>query len=570
MKTSGELPGRESVWSLGCGVALVAVLALFVALIATYYVPSYGSGTANGYLVTAKRLATTGSPVRHTSSPYEFVNGHWVDVRPNDFCAKFAIGYTALCAVAYKLGGPSAVYLVSPILAALAVVGIFLLGREMFNDFSGALAAVLLATNPVHGYHALDATSHAGSVCFAVWSMFFVWRWSQRGGRLNAVCGGALAGYALAVRHTEGLLALPILGMIAWRWVAQVRDAPAEQRRHASTRVASDGALIAAAAIAGAVPLFLHQWIAFGSPLTTGYELCGESTAFAWHWFREHWWLALRKLTTAGLLWVFPLGLVGLGWLAARDAKRALFLGLWAVPGILLYTAYYWLPKQDNLAYIRFFLSFFPPLILAAVVLLGAPGRRKSWWSAVQGLLVLLLAGMNLSASTRRLDQRMSELQFTKTTGEAVSAHLPAGAGLMATPRVLSYLEFVVDNQLFSIRIFERDFIQGIANAAKRGGPSILIRQRLEQQVRLLGDKTDQQLAELQGELITETLARGGRFMLAATDDEARHVRNRLAKKLRLQMVSTWVETQAGPGDKVRCTPWALYEFKLAANPESK
>ena len=47
----------------------------------------------------------------------------------------------------------------------------------------------------------------------------------------------------------------------------------------------------------------------------------------------------------------------------------ALLLTLWFVPGVLIYTAYYWGLNRGGgggVGYLRFFLTLFPPAIIAA------------------------------------------------------------------------------------------------------------------------------------------------------------------------------------------------------------
>src|SRR5208283_2730453 len=104
-----------------------------------------------------------------------------------------------------------AMFLVNPLLAALAIVGMFFLARAMINTTAGVLGALLLATNPLHAYFGLSALSHSGSICFAVWGMFFLWRWTTSGGWLNAALAGALSAVACTIRYTEALLALPAM-----------------------------------------------------------------------------------------------------------------------------------------------------------------------------------------------------------------------------------------------------------------------------------------------------------------------------------------------------------------------
>jgi hypothetical protein len=154
--------------------------------------------------------------------------------------------------------------------------------------------------------------------------MFFLWRWTQSGGWCNATLAGAFTGYACTIRYTEALLLLPVAAMIAWRW------------REAKW---SEVVVMIAAAAAVVAPLAIHHWLAFGAPWRTGYALCGESTGFSWEWFKNNWWLMVTRLNSPGLMLIFPVGLVGIGYLAAHDQKGDA-VGIMGIAATLLYTAY--------------------------------------------------------------------------------------------------------------------------------------------------------------------------------------------------------------------------------------
>ena len=199
--------------------AALLVVVLFGALLAGYFVPASEGVDQNGYICAARRLALTGSAAKYIAHPLEYVSDNVVQTGAGLYYPKYPLGYPWLCAFAWRLGGPDAVFLVNPILAALALAGVFLLARAMVNAYAGALAAILLVTNPWHAYFGLTALSHSGSIAFAVWGMYFLWRWVVGGGRVNAFAAGALTAYACTIRYSEALLALPVLAMIVWRYV---------------------------------------------------------------------------------------------------------------------------------------------------------------------------------------------------------------------------------------------------------------------------------------------------------------------------------------------------------------
>lgn len=531
----------------------VAVVALFAVLMFGFYVPAYEGVDENGYLVSAQRLATTGQLGKTTGDPYEFVSGNFVQTGSNRYHAKYPTGYPALCALAYKLGGPRAAFLVNPALATLTVLGIFLLGRAWWGDFAGALAGLLLATNPLTAFYGLSAVSHSGAACFAVWGMYFLWRWTQFGGWQNAALTGACCAYAYSVRYTEGLLLLPVLGMIVWR---------------ATTRriVWREVGVMALAALLTAAPLLYHHWRAFGAPWVTGYTLCRESTGFGWKWFAKNWWLMLQRMNEGGLPLVFPLGLTGLVYLAVRDRLRASLLGLWAVPSVLLYTAYYWAPAGPGPAYLRFFVSIFPPLILGAVALLQGlfiAERGRTVATLITGAFVLLVATTNFRESIRQLDRRVDRLVFSDVTSRWVSEKLPANAVIFADSRVLNFIEYLGNYRLYSQEMFDRSSIQQWTKVLAGDEPQPFHREKALHLVKTLGGKDNFALAQLLTGLVSNDVAAGRTVaLITPNDSRIKNWRGRLSRQYAFEPVAAWVEQQTNSRNETRPTEWAMYRLR--------
>jgi hypothetical protein len=535
----------------------LAIVALFCALLSGYHVASYDGIDENGYLITARSLATKGDSGKVLDDPNEFVSGNYVLADNGSYYGKYPLGYPALCVLAYKLGGPTAVFLVNPILAALAVLGTFFLGRAMLGEFAGALAAILLATNPLHAYFANSALSHSGSICFAVWGMFFLWRWTESGGKWNAFLAGALSAYASTVRYTDGLLVLPIIAMVAWRYFKV--EAPADLQP-----VAREFILMIVSALIAVMPLLIHHWRAFGAPWVTGYSLCGESTGFGWKFFKENWWLMLTRMDTGGLILLFPLGLVGLAYLAIHDAKRGLLLGLWAVPGLLLYSAYYWAPQGDGPGYVRFFVSVFPPLILSALALLCYAVRARPWWWEVGlGAFVAVVATANLREATHQLNRQMDRLLFDKETSERVREKLKDGAVIVASDRLLNFIEFAGDWHLYPLETFDRGAIQNRIKNLKDNDPRPFQRRKAEKLAETRGQKSDSNLTQEQRDLIKKQLTAGREVAMIMPKDSYRRARGRLGDKFEFDPLTEWTEIRYGAKDTdLNYTAWALYRIK--------
>ncbi len=564
---------RSRIWG---AVVLVAIVALFAGFISVYYVPAFGGVDENGYFTTAKGYVTKGDASKRTSDPYEFVSANCVEVRENVYYAKYPIGYPALGALAWKLGGRDAIYLVNPALAALAVAGIFLLGREFFGAWGGALAAILLASNPLHCFFALSALSHTSATCFAIWGMLFMWRWTERGGWWNAALGGALTAFTYTTRYSEALLALPACALMVWRGVDLWRGTPSGQRRQTALRFAGQVALMAAAAAITVTPLLIHHGIAYGSPWVNGYTLCKEDTGFSWEWFGKNWRLTLTRMNEGGLFLVFPLGLAGMAYLLVHRLKRGLLIALWTLPSLLLYTAYYWAPEGDGWGFVRFFASIFPPLILAALSLLCTAVPSRPWWNAALGAVVLLVAGANLDEAARDLEPSAEHLRLNRSIMDAVVDKLPPDAVILSDDQVLNFIDFVGDFHLYSFDIFSRNGLMNRLNVLNDEDPHPFQREKAEKLKRLFGNKNDGQLAEIQRKMISDFLVEGRTVALIGRKDAMGRWRARLSDRFEFVDEAEFVElppprkevVRRGKARAVWPVIWSLVRVK--PRPEGK
>jgi 4-amino-4-deoxy-L-arabinose transferase-like glycosyltransferase len=553
-------------------VALLAIVGFFAALMAGFYVPAFDGIDENGYLVAARNLALHGDSAKHTDNQFQYVSENIVQVRDGVFYAKYPLGYPALCAAAYNLGGESAMFLVNPLLAALAIVGMFFLARAMINTTAGVLGALLLATNPLHAYFGLSALSHSGSICFAVWGMFFLWRWTTSGGWLNAALAGALSAVACTIRYTEALLALPAMAMIIWRLAELRKPSPFGGSAVRLSTVGFEAGVMATAAFVAIAPLLVHHWIAFGAPWRTGYALCGEATGFGWHWFKENWWLMLNRLNSPGLMLLFPLGVAGLAYLATHDAKRATFLGLWLLPPLLLYTAYYWAPQGEGPGYVRFFVSLFPPLIVGVLVLLIEAVRPRPLWIVAVGGFVLLVTTTNLRDAVQLLGGRRDRLVFVQQTTAAMHQHLPENAVVMATGRVLNFVELAGNYELYSLDSFDRSFVRNRTRVLTDANPHPFQRDKAVVLSHALGDKTDPELADMERALLATNLAAGRAVAVVTAKDGFRQLRGKLGGNFQFNEVQEWVEDRRNQRAEDHYDTWALYSLKpreIVASPSN-
>ena len=133
-----------------------------------------------------------------------------------------------------------------------------------------------------------------------------------------------------------------------------------------------------------------------------GYDTTHESelgVAFQWKFLVRNWEMVVRTFDDLELFFVVPFALAGLALVFRRSWRVGVLLLAWLVPGVLLYTSYYWSMEFD-VAYARFYLTFLPALCVAAAVafhdgILGGrvggtgtspAGAWRHWAPAVQVL----------------------------------------------------------------------------------------------------------------------------------------------------------------------------------------
>src|SRR5262249_52752619 len=128
---------------------------------------------------------------------------------------KYPLGIPVLDAICIWLAptmrqGVTWSYLISPVCTVLAAGAVFLILRVLAGSFAAIMGLVLMATNPVSLVLANNSNSHAAALAFVTWGMLFLIWWMRHGSWWRGLIAGFLLGYAVTIRYTEGLLAMPI------------------------------------------------------------------------------------------------------------------------------------------------------------------------------------------------------------------------------------------------------------------------------------------------------------------------------------------------------------------------
>jgi 4-amino-4-deoxy-L-arabinose transferase-like glycosyltransferase len=404
------------------------------------------------------KLAPT-SPGSTQFDPHAFVGRMWVGVdygQPSErFYPKYPLGLPLLYAISLWVGGddlgPVIAYHISPVTMTLSVLATFLLVRRVAGSYAGLLAMLVYATSPVTLHLANNPNSHASTVFCVAFGMVALLHWWQLGGWAIGLLAGLLLGFAATIRYTEATLLLPLLWVVATRmwgadrrafWVLahamamlilavalyvltslppgvgrtagiavvtamllaslagilhHARRLLAEGVNWLRVRIWRDCGMVLLGWLVPVAALLIYNLAAIGT--LTGYDPTNESTGFRWEYFWDNWETTLRHLGTNGISLMFPLALMGMTAMFFWNSMLAVWLALWVLPCLAVYTFYYWAPDGSAIGFLRFFMTIIPGLLVAAMwlivdvsaLLASRPEAAPKPWRPWKAVVVLLV-----------------------------------------------------------------------------------------------------------------------------------------------------------------------------------
>lgn len=540
--------------------ALAAVLtAGFFVAVMRYWVPASSWGDQHAYLVGGRLVAERGTtkytPRNHAGEidPFQLVGSMWVTVDPlqptERIYSKYPIGYPLLIAIAWKIGGVEAAYLVNPIASALAVFAAFLLMRRFMPSHLAIMGQLVFALSPMTLLLSIDPQSHATAVCCVTWGMLALLHWWQTGRLWSGVAAGLLLGYAMTIRYTEGTLLLPIALAIGFR---------REWRR---------GVVLVACWMLPGIVLAVYNLATIGA--FTGYDLTGESepgNAFAFNHFAGHVERMFRQFSTFGLFFLFPATLIGLACMFANRVREAAILAAWIVPCLVIYTFYYYAPESMPVGYLRFFHTILPALVLCGMWLVAAStanGHRVA--AVIAGAAVTLIStAIKLPAVAAEMEKFQAAQLRVLQTCQPVLDQVPDDAVLYTRNRSLSlHLNFAKPYVLYDLNKFRRSTIEKLATRVDDEDAAPLDPGRAKSVYERLKGLDQKALDRALAQSIRDNLAAGRRVFIWEGPVSAGTIRSRTAEPLSLdaRLVNTWRS-----GDRW----WVLFEVNpVAAAPAS-
>ncbi len=141
-----------------------------------------------------------------------FLEGNGFRYAPDKIMWKHPFVFYTLIAASYLVFGVKAIagMVTTNILASLTVVFVFLTGRELFNDWAGAAAGVLMTVLPIHMFYSTRVLTDVPGTFFVVLTLYFWARTENRGERWSFYATFAAAGFTLLTKLT-GVVVLPAL-----------------------------------------------------------------------------------------------------------------------------------------------------------------------------------------------------------------------------------------------------------------------------------------------------------------------------------------------------------------------
>jgi Dolichyl-phosphate-mannose-protein mannosyltransferase len=125
-------------------------------------------------------------------------------------------GFSLLTALCMSIIGPRpfATSVVSALFGTLSILGIFLLGRAMFDETVGLLAALFMAISGYHLVYSVTGLSDGSAMFFALFGFYFYYKGKRSeqegGGTVWAILAGLASGFAFTV-HDRMLYAFLVL-----------------------------------------------------------------------------------------------------------------------------------------------------------------------------------------------------------------------------------------------------------------------------------------------------------------------------------------------------------------------
>jgi hypothetical protein len=410
--------------------ALAVVIAAAAAGVGVAYGTYSASGSdASGYLSQAELLASAriiqDEPLARQGAWRE---GTWTFAplgyrpgpRAGELVPTYPPGLPLTMAAARLIGGELGMFLVSPLLGALAVLCTYGLGAKLSSRRAGMIAAALLATSPIFVLQIVQPMSDVPVTAW--WTLATLLALSEA--PASAVIAGMATGIALITRPNL----LPLIAGPALAVTGLLRGASATPS-FATRRL---GLFVAGTAPAIVVQLLLQSHM-YGSPFSSGYGRISDFFAVAGIWPNLRGYASRLLAGEAPALLLAGSSLI----VIAVTRRRAQASGLsaaalmWLVVSAAVLVCYLPYVVYPEWSYLRFLLPALPltfvliaSLLVAAVAMLPAPVRGVVLLAAI-----VAACSMNVvhATSEQAFNLRRYDARY-RSAGRYLEAVLPRNA----------------------------------------------------------------------------------------------------------------------------------------------
>ena len=296
--------------------------------------------------------------------------GYALAADQHSYVPMYSPGVPLIMSLFERAGGPDAVFYVVPLFGALLVWGAYLLGRQLADEWAGAIAAALMLVSPAFLWLLIEPMSDVPVA--ACWTMALVLA-SRADGPIETFVSGVASGTAILMRPNIAPLAIfPALLLLL-------------SGRRRLTDMMLFGIPVVSAALVIAT---INTWW-YGSPLTSGYgpiDAIYSSDRIPLNLRRYVGWLSDTQ-TPMFFLWVAAPFVVT----AYDGGRRFVLLLLYPLAVLAMYVAYLNF-NEAEWGTLRFLLPAYPVILasLAATLVIVARHRRRAV-PAVAAMTMLLL-----------------------------------------------------------------------------------------------------------------------------------------------------------------------------------
>jgi len=516
-----ERYGRWLAWAI-----LTLALGFFIWQVYTRYVPTYyGLADEHGYLTTAKRLALHGELAQHQSDPYAFIGETMMQspADPSVYYLRQPLGYPLITAAAYYLGGAEGPFAVNPLLGLALIFGIYRVGCGLGSQVGGAVAGAVMAASTLVLYYTIEPLSHILDMTLAVWCITAALAWRKDHKWWQAALCGLLVGAAVLTRYVSVLLLLPLFVIL----LEKFKTIP---RRIMLGHITIAGGMMFIAII----PLLMYQHAAYGSIFRTGYSAGDNATSFSLAWFLAH-APAMSAILAMPEFGISAMLLAALAGIVVFFRKKNWFvptmLLAWALPPLIVYTAYYGMSTKNMLLYARFALPSFVPLVLLGAVWPISVVRQKTL--AYGSVIAAAIATVALNTFLNpKMDKQFVDTQnyhlYTYAAELILHQNVPSGSVVIGDNYTHYFADYTGDYVVYDPSMFKGEKLeQRLADLTQK--PHEFDPARTRQLQELLGNRTDAQRFAILREQLEKYAASGKPIYLLTTDINASYWQQMLA-----------------------------------------